>query len=63
MKYDKQIEVCGMIQKDMEKDMKALEGIPFTGGNVAEAFGKQAAAISMLAEMLGKLMINVDTGS
>ena len=49
---EKQIKVLGMIAKDMEDDVREFEGKPFTGKNVSEFFGKQAAAIQALANIM-----------
>lgn len=53
---DKRIEVLQMIQKDIEKDIKEFEGAPFTGRNVSELFGRQAAAIEALARILESII-------
>lgn len=44
--------VAGMIKADMPNDIKALEGQPMTGRNVHEMFGRQAAAIVTLANIV-----------
>ena len=43
------IEVMQMIQADMPEDIKALDGRPFSGLVVAEAFGNVMATLSPLA--------------
>ncbi len=46
------IKVLKLILEDIPNDVKEMEGKPFTGRNVAEAFGKQAAIIEALAKIL-----------
>ena len=49
-------QLCREIAQDMERDVFELEGQPFTGRNVAETFGKQAAAIAALAKLLERML-------
>ena len=49
---DRRIKILKMIQTDVEKDIEESEGELFTGHNVHVLFGKQAAAIKTLAEIL-----------
>lgn len=51
-KTDSAIRVLEMVSLDTEKDIKELEGKPFTGKNVAEMFGKQGAMIDALAKII-----------
>jgi len=45
-------EVLYKIAKDMEDDATNFDGRPFDGRTVAQYFGYQAAAISVLAKFL-----------
>ena len=49
---DKYIKTLKMVAEDAEKDVIYYEGKPFTGRNVAEFFGKQAAGIKAIAVIL-----------
>ena len=44
------------ISKDMEDDAMFFDCLPFTGGNVAEYFGKQGAAISAIANIVDEIL-------
>lgn len=52
MTKDRVVEICDMIMQDMKNDAEELDGQPFTSGVVAEAFGKQGAAIAALANLI-----------
>lgn len=52
----KAISVCRMVAKDAENDVNYYEGKPFTGKNVSEHIGKQAACIVALAQILEKVL-------
>lgn len=49
---ERRIEVLRMIVEDVANDVMELDGAPFDGKVVAEMFGKQAAAIQALANIL-----------
>lgn len=55
-KLNRMTKVADMIIADTESDMKEMEGAPFTGKAVAEAFGKQAASIVTLTNMIKALV-------
>lgn len=55
MTKEQMIELCDMIEGDMERDAKNFDGQPFTGKTVAEYFGFQGAAISALARVVKEL--------
>ncbi len=57
---EKRIKTLDMIIEDMPRDVKELDGKPFTGSNVAGMFGKQAAAIQAMAMILKE---QLDQGS
>ena len=48
----KELKILEMISNDMKNDVKELDGKPFDGKTVAEQFGKQAAAIAEIANIL-----------
>ncbi len=52
---DKIKHVMKLISTDLENDIKELDGMPFNGKVVAEAFGKQAAAIQALTKAVERL--------
>jgi hypothetical protein len=47
----KQISVLRMIALDMEHDAEEMDGKPFDGRTIAEAFGQVRAAIASLAKI------------
>lgn len=49
---EKIIEVCNLVISETEQDMKELDGKPFNGRTMAEAFGKQAAGTVALANLI-----------
>lgn len=49
---DKLIIILELIEEDMEKDVKQFEGQEFNGRNVSTQLGRQAAAISTLANVI-----------
>jgi len=51
------LKVLQMISDDTKKDIKELEGKPFEGKVVAEQFGRQAAAIQALANIIKEHLI------
>lgn len=55
-KLDPRIRTCRLIADDMKNDTEKMEGQPFTGKNVAVAFGNQAAAIAALANILTSIL-------
>ena len=53
---DKKLKILNLIADDMRCDAEHYEGLPFTGKNVAEYFGKQGAAIAALANIISQLI-------
>lgn len=51
-KHSKEIEVLGMIAKDMKNDAANFDGLPFNGKTVAEYLGNLGAAIAALADIV-----------
>ena len=56
MDKQKTIKVLDMISSGMENDIKEFEGKPFTGRTVGALFGKQAAAIQALANIMKSIL-------
>lgn len=54
---EKIAEVARMISAQCEEDSKSIEGKPFTGRMVAEAFGEIDANVAVLAEMVAFLAL------
>ena len=50
------IEVLQTIKSDLDEDLKHLDGTLFNGRTVAVLFGKQAAAIDALANMIETIL-------
>lgn len=48
--------VMALISEDMERDVKAYEGKPFTGKTIGEIHGNLAAAIDALAKAVDSLV-------
>ena len=57
MSEDRRLEVLKMIKADVVNDLTESEGEPFTGRNVHVLFGKQAAAIQALANIVETLVL------
>ena len=55
------IKVLEMIAADMKADAEDFDGRPFNGKTVAEYFGNQGAAISVLANIIKSKLINDST--
>lgn len=53
---NRRLEVLNDIIQDVEKDIKALEGVPCSGRVVATQFGNQAAMIQALASIIKSLI-------
>lgn len=56
---DKLRRVCVDIAADVEADVTAFDGKPFTGLNVGTQFGNHAAAIHALCNMVNALVDEV----
>lgn len=54
------IKILDMVLDDVEGDVNYYEGKPFTGRNVSEYFGKQAAAISAIGAALKNYIISLN---
>ncbi len=54
------IKVCKTIDSDMETDARDFDGKPFNGKVVAEYFGNQGAAISALANLIERLLKEIE---
>lgn len=54
------IEICRLIQDDMEADTNRREGLPLTGENVAVALGEVCATLSGLASVVEMLVAEVE---
>ena len=52
----KRLEVLEQVIKDVEADVKAFDGQPFTGKVVGTQFGYQAAAIQAIARIVKTLI-------
>jgi hypothetical protein len=57
MAEDQRLEVLKLIKADIVEDINKSEGEPFTGRNVHVLFGKQAAAIQALANIIETLVL------
>lgn len=58
MDKERILEILKMIKEDTENDVNYYEGKEFNGQNVSEYFGKQAAAIVALANILQEVIKN-----
>jgi hypothetical protein len=56
MDKEKVLQVLDIICKDMEKDAKEMDGLPFNGKTVGKYYGYQAAAIKTLSEIIKTLI-------
>lgn len=56
LQIEKIIKVLNMIEEDMREDAEHMDGKPFNGRTVAEAFGHQGAAIAALAVMMKRIL-------
>lgn len=57
------IELLEIVRRDIEDDVKALEGKPFTGRVVSEHLGYLAAQVDAIAgALIGMLSVRVDEG-
>lgn len=57
------IRICDCIIQMTEQDVKDLEGAEFTGKVVSEMFGRQAAAIITLADLIKTIIQKSGGGS
>lgn len=53
---EKAIEVLGMMITDLENDMLELDGMPFNGNTVGEAFGTLSAVVYTLAKIQKEIL-------
>ncbi len=53
-------EVLETIASDMKDDAIFLDGKPFNGRVVAQAFGKQGAAIAALANIVRSILVKME---
>ena len=53
---EKTSRILSMISEDIPKDLKDLDGKPFTGKNVAVQFGYLSAQVDAIAKQVKKLV-------
>lgn len=54
------LNVLGMIVADAKTDAENFDGRPFNGATVGEALGNHGASITILAEIIRKLIIELE---